>query len=354
MNKFKRALYQMTFSTDDREDIYDNFRQYLLTGQAIESTFRHMINNYTRRGKKPDSPMAEILREWAEKLKQGDSLGSALRGWVPEQELSVIEACDVAGRPWDGFQKAIKIARSADRIKKAIRGAVFTGIYMFSLSFMLLAFACSLLVPVLLDAVPLVRWSEAQKCVYYFYLTVTDYGWLLLGVILLAGKLFFYSLPRWTGQSRFYADKFLPYSLYKAMQGSTFIINIDAMLSSGIPLREALIKIRSMSASEWLKEKITGALSGLTEGSVNLGLALDNAGYEFPGEAAIIKMQSLFETANREGSLEKFGERELENTLTGVERKAAAIKVFSMVAGAGSTVGIFAIMYSLIQVAFNI
>lgn len=344
----------MTFNVNDREDIYDNFRQYLIDGQSTEKTIRNMIANYTRRGKKPNSPIADILREWEEKFKLGLSLGESLRGWIPEQELSVIDACDVAGRAGDGFQKAIMIAKSADRIRKPIKGALFTVFYMFSLSFILLAFACSMLVPTLLEAVPLARWSSAQAFVYYFYLFVTNYWWAVILILSLVGGGIYYSLPRWVGNSRFHADKFAPYSLYKEMQGATFIVNVNAMLSAGIPLRDALIKIRNMSNSEWLKERINGAISGLTEGEENLGLALDISNFEFPSEDAIIKMQSLFETANKEGSLERFGERQLESTISRVERKTVVIKVVSMVVGASATISIFAIMYSLIQIAFNI
>ncbi|AVX40722.1 type II secretion system F family protein [Yersinia massiliensis] len=354
MNKFNRALYKMTFNVNDREDIYDNFRQYLVDGQSIDKTFKNMIVNYTRRGKNPNSPMADILREWEEKFKLGLTLGESLRGWIPEQELSVIDACDAAGRPWDGFQKATKIARSAERIKKTIKGAFFTSIYMFLLSFVLLAFACSLLVPTLLEAVPLFRWSTTQKFVYYFYMFISGYWWALIAVCLIVGYLIYHSLDRWTGNSRFHADKFVPYSLYKEMHGATFIINVDAMLSAGIPLKDSLIKIRNMSDSDWLIERVNGAISGLTDGEENLGLALDISNFEFPSEDAIIKMQSLFETANKEGSLERFGERQLENTISRVERKTAVIKVASMIFGAGCTVGIFFVMYSLIQQVFNI
>lgn len=118
MNKFQRWLCQLTLNSNDREDIYDNFRQYLLDGQSLEKTFDKMIVNYTRRGKKPNNEIAQILKEYAARLKEGHSLGGSLKEWFPEQKLSVIDACNIAGRPWDGFQKTMKIAKSTDRLKK--------------------------------------------------------------------------------------------------------------------------------------------------------------------------------------------------------------------------------------------
>ncbi|MGJ0637235.1 type II secretion system F family protein [Xenorhabdus bovienii] len=354
MNKFYRYLLKATLNANDREDIYDNFRQYLMDGQSIEKSFEKMIINYTRRGKKPKDEIAFILSECLENIKQGYSLGESMKDWLPEQELSVIDACNLAGRPWDGFKKAIKIAQSTSRLKNSIRGALFTSLYMFSLSFTILCGACIFLVPMLLDSVPLVQWSIAQKFVYYFYVFITSYGWLLLVVVTAICYLIYYSFPRWTGNRRFYADKFVPYSLYKELHGATFIVNIDSMLSSDIPLRESLIKIRDMSDSPWLIEKINATLSRLADGEENLGSALDTSGYEFPSENAIIKMQSLFETSNQEGSLTRFADRQVEITLSTVEKKGNLIKLVSMFSGAAATIAIVGIMYSLIQIALNI
>uniref|UniRef100_A0A1A9VZ18 HTH luxR-type domain-containing protein n=1 Tax=Glossina brevipalpis TaxID=37001 RepID=A0A1A9VZ18_9MUSC len=124
------------------------------------------------------------------------------------------------------------------------------------------------------------------------------------------------SLPRWTGNLRFHADKYPPWSLYKNLYGATFILNVDAMLSSGIPIEEALQKMLSASASAWLNERLQATLNAMgSGGEENLGHALDITGYEFPGEEAIIKMQSLFDTANKEGSLKRFGDKWLEKTI---------------------------------------
>lgn len=353
MNPFNRILCQWTFNADDRSDIYDNFRHYLLDGQSIKKTFDRLIINYTRRGKKPNNEIAQILKECAAHFEEGTPLAEALKAWFPEQEISVIEACHIAGRPADGFQKAIHIAHSTEQLKKAIRGALLTSAYLFSLSLTILTLACVMLVPLLLESVPLVQWSLAQKGVYYFYLFVITWGgWLFIGFVLTC-ILIVYSFPRWVGKRRFYADKFPPYSFYKGIQGSTFVTSVSALMSSNIPVKNALIKMRDLSQSPWLIEKINAALARLADGEENLGAALDTAGYEFPSEDAIIKMHSVFETSNQEGALERFGERLLETTLMQVERQGHVIKLVSMFGGAAATVGIVGIMYGLIERAFH-
>jgi len=176
MNPFNRLLCQWTFNAHDRSDIYDSFRHYLLDGHSLQKTFDKLIINYTRRGKNPNNEIAQILKECAAHFGEGYRLAESLKAWFPEQEISVIEACHIAGRPADGFQKAIHIAHSTEQLKKAIRGALLTSAYLFSLSFAILTLACVMLVPLLLESVPLVQWSLAQKGVYYFYLFLSFLG----------------------------------------------------------------------------------------------------------------------------------------------------------------------------------
>lgn len=354
MNGLNRKLIKWTFNANDRMDIYDNFRQFLLDGAEVKKVYEKLILNYTRRGKKPNDAIALVLTECSEHLRNGKSLAESLSEWIPEQEKSVIEACDIAGNSADGFKEAIKIASAKERIGKSIRGTLFIMGFMFFNFFGILAMICCLMVPVILDSIPLERWNLAQKSIYYFYVFISEYSYIaiviLIGFIYLVG----YSMPRWTGELRFAFDKFPPYSFYRSMQGTTFLTNIDAMLSSGMQLKDALKRIGDNSNSAWLKERIDAALGGLASGEKNLGTALDSSGYEFPSEKAIIKMQNLFETSNSEGSLTNFSDRLLESTIDRMEKAGKTIQVLSMFANALGIIVVCFVMYGLIQQMFNL
>lgn len=73
---------------------------------------------------------------------------------------------------------------------------MLTSAYLFSLSFIILTMACVMLVPLLLESVPLIRWSLAQKGVYYFYLFIVSYWWILLSGFIILCTLIAYTLPR--------------------------------------------------------------------------------------------------------------------------------------------------------------
>nr|CDS57023.1 hypothetical protein SYMBAF_190002 [Serratia symbiotica] len=78
--------------------------------------------------------------------------------------------------------------------------------------------------------------------------------------------------------------------------------------------------MKEATRSAWLYERLDALERAISAGEMNLGQALDVTGYDFPDEQAIIKMQSLFETKNSEGSLKRFADTWLEKTV-GMSRK---------------------------------
>lgn len=352
MNNFERYIYQRTFSASDRIELYDDFRQYLLDGLSVLATFDKLIENYTRRGRNPGNPIGKILSECRQNVKTGFSLADSLREWIPDQELSIIESCDAAGRVSDGFLNAAFIAEGMDKILSSIKSSLMIMTYMFSLAFSIVVMFCVLLVPVLKQSVPLEKWNGLQLGVWYFYVMVTEYWWVISFFIAVLSILIFKSLSTWTGNVRFTFDKFPPYSIYKRLNGATFILNVNAMLSAGIPMETAISNMVNSCKSRWMLERLEAVLGAIKEGEENLGSALDVIGYEFPGDAAIIKMKSLFETSNSEGSLKRFAGQWLNKTVSSVEKTGELLRLLGYFGCAGSIGLLILIMSDLIQQAF--
>lgn len=224
--------------------------------------------------------------------------------------------------------------------------------YMFSLSFGVVAMFCILLVPTLRQSVPLEKWNALQLCVWYFYVVVTDYWYVIIIVLLSVSFIAWKSLSVWTGKIRFWFDRLPPYSIYKRLNGATFILNVNAMLSAGIPVESAINHMLQSCESPWMLERLEALRDAINSGEENLGTALDNIGYEFPGDAAIIKMKSLFETSNAEGSLKRFAGKWLEKTVTSVENTGEVLRTSGYFGCAVSVGLLILIMSNLIQQAF--
>ncbi|MEQ9928012.1 type II secretion system F family protein [Pectobacterium parvum] len=352
MNRFSRAIYQATFSSQDRIEIYDDFRQYLLDGRPAEEAYQKLIDNYSRRGKNPGDAVAQILTECAQNLGGGFGLGESLREWIPDQELSIIESCDLAGRPADGFLNAIDIADGTGRLSRTVKSTVGITGYLALLTVGVLVLFCMMLVPVILQAVPLSQWNNLQAGVYYFYLLMTDWWWAMLLFFGGGVSLVVLSLPRLTGRLRFFLDRFPPWSIYRRIHGAAFIMNVNAMDAAGIPMERAIASMKDSTRSAWLYERLHALEHAISAGEENLGQALDATGYEFPDDRAIVKLQSLFETKNSEGSLRRFAATWLERTVSSVEKTGERMRIASLLICGVMVASLMLIMFSLIQKAF--
>lgn len=352
MNRIERYIYQKTFNASDRIEIYDSFRQYLLDGLSAETTFEKLIDNYTRRGKKPADPIGQILRECAQNLKSGFSLAESLKEWIPEQELSIVESCDRAGKLAEGFKNAMIIADGAGKIAGTIKSTLISIGYIQSLCISLVVIFCMVLVPTIKQMVPLEKWNTLQLGVWYLYVAITDYWYVFLLVGIAFSLAVFRSLARWTGNIRFWFDRYPPYSVYKRLQGASFILNVNAMLSAGIPIEKAIRGMVQSSDSPWMLERLEAILRNIEAGEKNLGAAMDATGYEFPGEEAIIKMQSLFETANQEDSLHRFARKWLDKTVIAVEKSGTAIQISGYFGIAIVILSLILVMADLLEQAF--
>lgn len=352
MNRFERLLYKATFNGNDRVELYDDFEQYLQNDLHIKVIYKKLIDNYTRRGKKPDHPIGKILRECSEKLENGFSLAESLKDWIPDNELGIIDACDKAGSARDGFANAIIICDGITRVRSAVKGITRIGMFLFSLNFAIVAVFCAMLVPAIINTVPLSQWNIMQTMVYYFYLGVMDYWYIFILIFSVLYYLIKISFTHLTGRARRFFDKFLPWKVYRKIVGASFILSVNAMLSAGVAMEEAVISMKTGTRSRWYYERLFALERTISGGEENLGQALDATGYDFPDENAIIKMQTLFETNSYKESLNRFAKKWLEKTISDVERLGSRLHITGLFFSTGTIILLLLVMFPLLASAF--
>lgn len=352
MNRFERLLYKATFNGNDRVELYDDFEQYLHNDLHIKVIYKKLIDNYTRRGKKPDHPIGKILRECSDKLESGFSLAESLSDWIPDNELGIIDACDKAGSARDGFANAIIICDGITRVRSAVKGITRIGMFLLSLNFVIVAAFCALLVPAIINTVPLSQWNIFQTGVYYFYQTTVNYWYIYILLFSVLYYLIKKSFTHLTGRTRHFLDRIMPWSVYRKIVGASFILSVNAMLSAGVAMEEAVISMKSGTRSRWYYERLFALEKAISAGEENLGQALDATGFDFPDENAIIKMQTLFETNSYKESLNRFAKKWLEKTISDVERLGNRLHITCLFISTGIIILLLLIMFPLLAHTF--
>jgi type II secretory pathway component PulF len=114
------------------------------------------------------------------------------------------------------------------------------------------------------------------------------------------------SLPLWTGYLRSSFDRYPPYSIYRVMQGSSWLISMSALIEAGMRIQTAMEELIKV-ASPWAKERISATLVGIRSGK-NLGDALISTGLGFPDEEIISDIRVYSSKSDFDSALKEIGD----------------------------------------------
>lgn len=289
------AQFQLRTSRKQRYRIYRKLQGMLNMNEALSRSLDRLYQNASEMGKYPKRPAAMALREWFLKDRQGLGLSAAMEGWIPDGELSLIRSGEESGMMGKAFASIQKVGERASQMRSAVTYAVAYPVFMMILvSFVLYMFGVNLIQNMRKTAPPKVM--EAMGGVADVSDFIANWGlWVLVGIFV-ACCFITWTLPIWTGKLRSKFDMFPPWSWYRALQGSSFLLGLAALLGAQVPLKRAL-EILEDQARPWLRERINSARQEVLRGR-NLGEALRVGQYNFPDPTVAIDLEILSERAD--------------------------------------------------------
>jgi type II secretory pathway component PulF len=306
-----------------RIEIYEALSLLVENGVPLNDALQEMHKVMSDDGRKPRRPCAIVLNDCAKGVAEGQSLSMVLAKWISLEECSLIAAGEKAGRLVDdkdnlgAFSRAIKIITAKRQILGAALTAMVYPIALFLAIAGLLNMISVDLVPKLTKATNPETWEGAAALLYWISQSVIDYGKPTMAMIIIGSVIVYASMPYLRGSIRFYFDKIPPWSIYRMLYGSTFLLNVAALLQAEIKLQDALALLANNS-SPWLKERIDAAKYGVAIGGT-LGQALLRAGYDFPDKRAVQYLVILSSRHGFETAINRFGDRWLDRSIRAIQ-----------------------------------
>ncbi|MDD5587238.1 MAG: type II secretion system F family protein, partial [Alphaproteobacteria bacterium] len=142
------------------------------------------------------------------------------------------------------------------------------------------------------------------------------------------------TLPVWRGPMRVKFDMFPPWSWYRVLQGSSFLLGLSALLGAQVPLKRAL-EILEEQATPWLKERIYAARQEVLRGR-NLGEALRYGRYNFPDPSVAIDLEILSERADVGSVIEDVTQEWIRDQIDILKAQAGVARNLGLVAVGGT------------------
>lgn len=314
------AQFQLKNNRKKRFRIYRKLEGMLRMNEALSRALDRLYQNASEMGKYPNRPEAMALKEWFLKDREGLGLSEAMSGWIPDSELYMIRAGEESGTMAKAFSSIQKVGAKAKEMRSAVSYAVaYPGFMLILVSGVLWMFGVQLIQNMRKTAPPSVMASMGDVALVSDF--IANWGlWCLVGLAVLV-TIISVTLPIWTGRLRAKFDMFAPWSWYRALQGSGFLLGLSALLGSQVPLKRAL-EILQDQARPWLRERVDSARQEVMRGR-NLGEALRIGDFNFPDPSVAIDLEILSERADVGSVIEEVTDEWIDDQIEMLKGQAA-------------------------------
>ncbi|HEX7634898.1 MAG TPA: type II secretion system F family protein [Noviherbaspirillum sp.] len=315
---------KVQFSDSVRIRLYRKIAKMLANGLPLLRILEELQTRASFNGRKPNEPLAIVLDDCRRLVQNGRMLSEGLEWWVPKTEQMILMAGEQSGHMEISLLSVVEVVQAGRKIKSVILGGIAYPIAVLFLVIVYIYLFGTKVIPEFTRIVDPSGWHGAAKSLYFMSVLVQNWMLYFVAALVLSMVALGFALPRWRGNARIFFDRFAPFSIYRLVVGSGFLMAFSALQSAGITVEKSLSRLAGM-AQPWLRERLEGALLGIRSG-LNCGEALRNAGYGFPSEEVIDDLCVYAEYRGFAEALKLLADEWMEE---GIERISAQMKILN-------------------------
>lgn len=282
MDELSLAFKRFQFKSDirSRQRLWKKLSKLLFDGIPIIPALIEIKNL-----KKPTSPMAVAIEEWVRGMNNGRKISDVIAPWVTPEESMLLMAGEQSGTLHEALNSVVKVSNAKAEIKSSLVSGLSYPFFLVLMTFGILYLFGYKIVPAFSKAARADAWHGVARLMIDVAHFVQNWlHWVAVFFVFML-ILFFVSLPRWNSRLRVILDRHAPYSIYRVMQGSSWLIALSALVQAGVRIESAIEQL-NLKASVWASLRLEAALKGLRSGQ-NLGDSLEMSGFEFPDREII-------------------------------------------------------------------
>jgi type II secretory pathway component PulF len=280
-----RRWARMQLTSQARLRFYRKIAKMLANGLPLLRILEDLEMRASREGRKPKEPLALALADWRGIVQNGGTLAEAMAWWVPHTEQMIVMAGEQSGRLETALLNVCAIVQYSRRIRTAIVAGLAYPAVIVAMTIGYVYLFGALVIPHFTALVSPEHWHGVARSLYSLSCFVQS--GMLYCLVLFAAlvMVLLYSMPRWSGRVRVWLDRFAPYSVYRLITGSGFLVAFSSLQQAGYTVERSLDRLAA-DAKPWLRQRIDDMLFGVKSG-VNVGVAMKNAGYDFPSKEIV-------------------------------------------------------------------
>lgn len=325
-----------------RKLFFEQASSQLENGLAITLIIDNFVSRLRRRGKHKD---ADIFVMIGNGVRNGSTLTSIMSSHLTDVEVGLLSAGEKSGSVSQAMKYIVETKERERRIVGKLRSSMINPLVYMVVGFSVLFFIGKSVVPQFATVVPPSKWTGFAAVMRDMGEFATGMG-LPIVVFLLVCLIvaIWMSMPKWVGGYRDIFDRSVfPWTVYKEMQGFSWLTAFISMLRSGVADVNA-IESQIKTANPWLADILTTVRRSMVNGD-NLFVSLRSTGTDFPS-------QDLVEEIGAYVAFPDFPEKLSAILSSHVEQFEARIAKIGTVVSIFFTVEMFS-MFLIIQLGAN-
>ncbi len=189
---------------------------------------------------------------------------AAAKGWVPQEELIIIEVTQERNIA-DGFEQAARIASVRSRLRHTlISGLAYPTILLFG-GGTVIAILPGYALNVMIEIMDTSKWPPVSRSVLVFSEFISNWGLPLAAVLIMLMSVSVWAAPHWTGALRQRLEWYPPFALYRQFCGPEVLTAWLALMEAGTQRIRALSQLES-GLPQYLASHVRSMRSQLYQG----------------------------------------------------------------------------------------
>lgn len=323
-----RHWAKLTFNTRTRSRLYRKIAAQLDNGVKLRVIIHDLYGQAEKRG--ATETMTIILADIRLSLDRGEGLSQALKPWAEPLECMVIAAGEKSGKLGFALRQAADSLKGVKKMRQAVQSAVRYPAFLMASTIGVTYYIGTEFLPEMTSIASPDQFTGVAASLYVFTRFVqTIWFWItLLGMFGVIGA-FIWSLPRAFGDDRFRVklDSLPPWSIYRLVVGSGFLVSLSSLLRAGIKLEDAISQTIQY-ADPYLAIRLKAILTESQKGR-SFGDALDATQFNFPDREIIDDLITYSSLPNFDQILYSYGQEWMKDGIETVEEQAVILEGFA-------------------------
>lgn len=315
-----RLKARLAFRPAVRARVWKKLATQISNNMRLDESLR-LLQRYAKENR---SALGDVYTHILAVLGNGRTLDEALDGLASQEEIMLISSAQSSGRLAEGLNLAVRVLETQVRMRKAVKSSLAAPCATMLACMAMFIVVAQYVVPQLALVSDPRTWSGSSYALYLISSFISSWAGIVAGLLLVAALiLILFSLPRWTGSPRRWADRMVPWSIYRLTVGTVWLYTIATRMRAGHQLSQILTGMAT-SSTPYLRERVVSILRHSGHGE-DFGTALKNCGLEFPSKEIVDDMRVYSRMPGFQSNMMEIADTWIEDGLELVKKYANRI-----------------------------